>query len=921
MTTAHRPGRPVVAATALLAVTVLTTTAAVLVATGPATALDPGPRARQTVPAQDVDGRHAPRVLLSEDFEHDVGPAPTPLDRYVGPDGERYTADPGWIDLDQCNGVVASASTPGLPCPQLAPLYHALGQVNGSDPATNHGVGAWTLDRPVPAGGVQIRTASPLRLPVSDRFITFGVDAVATSCADAAHPRLGFGLLDGTTEHPVTGTAIDPCTSPGSRTYTALGTTVRGGRFVSDAAALFTGDTLGWVMRNAESRDVGNDGAVDGVTVYDATPALDHAFDGSSPYVGETARLTYTVQNTSEGGAKAGWSFREALPEGLELASDPRTETTCAGSEVDAEPAGDHVAVTGALRSGQASCTVAVDVTSETAATYALTAGSVTERVGLDAPGDTAVTFRAEDAGIAVTDRPVLDDADGDGQADPGDALRFAQTVTNTGGRPVHDLVVAGSRGAVACEATALAPGASTDCTTASRPVTQEEVDRGPVHDAVTATARSPRGAAVTAEATADQPTDRRPAIATTLGARLPADGPSEPGQVVALTATVTNTGTTTLTGTTLRLTSHPDVSVSCPDAPLAPGATVSCSVPGHRLGQADIDAGRVAFMSAATGTDPSGATVTAEAADAVEPVQAPALATDVTAHLAASEHPVPHAGDGVEVGLTVTNTGNVTLTDPGATFDDRSDLPVQCPAGDLAPGASVPCRVPSTVLTQDDVERGTVPFTETAEATGPDGAALRATDSVVVGLGAASALDLRGDWTPSAAPLHAGDSVASRYRVTNTSNLGASTVRVTSAAAGPVTCEAAELDPGASTTCVADRARPVTAADAARGHVDFVAVADGTVGRSDSPSADPSTPAGTAAVRSADVSASFPVVGPGPAAPPSGPRAAPALAFTGGDLLGAVVAAAGLLALGGGVLLAGRTVRRTRGGGGSADG
>ncbi|PZE37588.1 hypothetical protein [Curtobacterium sp. MCPF17_031] len=907
MTTRHPPSRPA----SLLATIVVLATTTVLVSAGPSEALVPStPRGAA---AETGGGRAAPRVLLVEDFEHVVGTGPTRLDQYVGADGERYTADPGWINVAQCNGIVAAATTPGLPCPQLAPLYHALGQVNGSDPRTNHGVGAWTLDRPVPADGVQIRTLTPLPLPVKDRFVTFGVDAVATSCSQAAHPRLRFGLLDGGVEHRVTSTAIDPCTSPGSRTINALGVTVRGGRFVSDAAVLFTGDTLGWVMRNAEARDVGNDGAIDGVTVYDATPVLEHAFDGSSPYVGETARLTYTVQNTGEGGAKAGWSFRETLPDGLTLAADPHAGTTCADSRVDADPTGTAVAVTGGLRSGQGSCTVAVDVTSETATTFALTAGTVAERIGLDPPGETKITFRAEDAALSVTDLPVLDDGDGDGRADLDEGLRFAQTVENTGGRPLRDLVVTGTNGPVTCAVTELAPGASTDCASASRPVRQEDVDRGSVQDAVTATAASPRGVEVSADAAAEQPADRRSAVATTLDARLPSDGPAVPGQLVELTATVTNTGTTTLTGVIVTLPSHPDSSVSCPGAPLAPGDTVRCTVTGHALTQVDVDAGRVAFTSSATGTGPAGDTVSAQAEDEVEPAQVAELGTDLSAHLAVTDHSVPYAGDGVEIALTVTNTGNVSLRDPSVTIDERTDLPVRCPAGVLAPGQSVPCTVPATALTQDDVERGTVPFAETAVAIGPDGAPVSATDGVVVGLGAASALYLESDWTPSARTLHAGDAIASRYRVTNTSNLIASTIGVSSAAAGTITCDTDALEPGATTECAADRDRRLTPADAARGHVDFVAVAAGSVGRADAPSTTPSEPEGAVPVRSTEMTASFPVVSAVP--PVHRPAPAAALAFTGSGILWAGLPAVGLLALGVGALLVARSARLRRDG------
>ena len=88
---------------------------------------------------------------------------------------------------------------------------------------------------------------------------------------------------------------------------------------------------------------------------------------------------------------------------------------------------------------------------------------------------------------------------------------------------------------------------------------------------------------------------------------------------------------------------------------------------------------------------------------------------------------------------FVVTNTGNVTVTDPVVTegsFTGSGTAPVAtCPPGALAPGASVDCTATYTV-TQADIDAGSIANTATRDryaAGGCDGAGVAA----VVGDGA----------------------------------------------------------------------------------------------------------------------------------------------------------------------------------------
>ncbi|WP_144760923.1 hypothetical protein [Curtobacterium sp. 9128] len=851
-----------------------------------------------------------PRRFFTEDFENGVGSSAVMIDQYVGAQGSRYTADPAWIDRAECNGVVMNALVPSGACQSaegaISTFSEVLGRITGTDPQTNHSLSAWTRSRDTPARAVQLRTVGRTDVGQPGRFVTFGVDAVAGSCGQA-HPLLDFALVDGTTERPVNARSIDPCSSPGSQSYTAGGFTVRGGHFVSDAAVLMQSDSLGWVMRNRQANSVGNDGAVDAVTVYDATPQLENAFDGTRPFVGETTRLTFTVRNTTELGAKPGWSFTEALPAGLVLAQDPAATTTCDAGRVDVTGGGSTVGVVGGLRSGEASCSVSVDVTSEQATTYTVDASTVRDHVGLELPGPASTTFLAEQNALAVTDTPVLTGGDEDGLADVGEQIAFRQVVTNTGTRTVSDLALTGANGTVTCQDRTLAVGASTTCTTPARAVRQADVDAGAIRDTVEAVAVSPRGAEVRASADAEQPTEQRaPAIGTTITATLAGARP-EPGDPVHLVVAVVNTGNVTLHDVRGAIAGRDGLPVRCPDV-LAPGEHAECTVGDHELTQEDVDAGRVSFTHHATGIDPAGEPVEASADDTVVVPRTSSIATEITAHLAASEHPVPLAGDLVASAITVTNTGTTTLIDPAATLTGHPDLAVDCPAEPLAPGATVTCSVQALVLDQPAIEHGSLDLPETATASAPDGVTVSADSTVTVGLDAASALFLAAEWTPSTTPLRVDATVASRYRVTNTSNLVVDTLAVTSTRAGATRCDAVVLAPGAATSCTAVTPSRVSDDDERAGVVAFHAQATGAVVRPDGPpvpgeDAPGAQRARTVPVASNEVRETFRIAArPEPAA----------LAFTGAT--GSLAASAGAALL---LLLAGVTVsvlrRRTR--------
>ena len=129
---------------------------------------------------------------------------------------------------------------------------------------------------------------------------------------------------------------------------------------------------------------------------------------------------------------------------------------------------------------------------------------------------------------------------------------------------------------------------------------------------------------------------------------------------------------------------------ISCPATTLAPGATTTCTSSAHVVTQADVDAGSVTNTATAGGKDPHGNPVTSSPASATTPIaQTSTVALTKTASNADVNGDFKiDLGDTVTWRLRVKNTGTTTLT--SVSVGDPSAGTATCPAGSLAPGASV---------------------------------------------------------------------------------------------------------------------------------------------------------------------------------------------------------------------------------------
>jgi uncharacterized repeat protein (TIGR01451 family) len=200
-------------------------------------------------------------------------------------------------------------------------------------------------------------------------------------------------------------------------------------------------------------------------------------------------------------------------------------------------------------------------------------------------------------------------------------------------------------------------------------------------------------------------------------------DADSAPGPIVAVGSPVTwsyrveNTSNVVLTNVTVtddQLVN--DAVINCGEgtnnviADLDPSEVVTCTATGTAA------AGQYGNVGTATGTPPAGSGLTPPTD--TDPSHyfggSPALSLVKTA----TPTTYDAVGDTISYSYLVTNTSNVALAGPVTVVDDKAT--VTCPAGGLAPQASMTCTA-SYTITQADLNYGSVKNTAKATANGTD--------------------------------------------------------------------------------------------------------------------------------------------------------------------------------------------------------
>jgi uncharacterized repeat protein (TIGR01451 family) len=329
----------------------------------------------------------------------------------------------------------------------------------------------------------------------------------------------------------------------------------------------------------------------------------------------------------------------------------------------------------------------------------------------------------------------VVKSADPSGTATftPGQTITYNFAVTNTGNVPLNDITIddgtfsgTGTLSPATCPDATLAVGDQEVCT-ATYTLTVADVDSGSVTNTATADGTPPGSTIPVASApsTVTIPTPANPGI-TMVKSATPTTVTSA-GQTIAYSFLVTNTGNVTLSNVTINESAFSGTgtisAIDCPDSTLVAGQVETCTAT-YAVTQADVDAGTLTNTATADGT-PSGSTTPVPSAQSTSTVTipaAPAITVQKTADVIEAA-----VGEDVMYSFLVTNTGNVTETDPVVTDSNYSGTgtlsAITCPTGPvtLASGDTETCTATYTV-TAADVSSGTLANTATVSGTAPGG-------------------------------------------------------------------------------------------------------------------------------------------------------------------------------------------------------
>ncbi|MFK4729746.1 hypothetical protein ROT00_08685 [Agromyces mediolanus] len=662
----------------------------------------------------------------------------------------------------------------------------------------------------------------------------------------------------------------------------AAGTTNLGNYRTSWACiVLGTGETVASGTGSTGSFDVPESPTVDIDCTFTNIPirpalTLEKSADRTELVAGQTITYSFRVENTGD------VALDIVINEGAFTGSGELSDVVCPVTNL-------------APRAGT-SCTATYEVTQAD-----VDRGSVVNSAtatGRPPNGGDPVTTQPDEARVPSTPAPgisLVKSASPERGGAEGDEITYTFTVRNTGNATLTDVTVTegdfsgtGQLGDIVCPpaAASLAPGLTVNCT-ASYTLTQADVDAGGVTNSATATGTPPGGATppVSPPARAELPIPAAPALSIEKSADRTE---LVVGETITYTFVVRNTGNVSLSdvtvdegeftgsGTMSEIVCDPVrtedddgdvgslfVALAAAADLLAPGQQVTCRAT-YTVTQEDVDRGSVRNSATASGTPPrGGAPVTSEPDDASVP-QDPEPGISI---VKSADRTELIAGETITYTFVVTNTGNVTLSEVSVDegeftgtgtmseivcepSDGGSALvaPLAVVAGSLAPDRQLVCTA-TYVVTQADVDRGSLVNSATASGTPPGG------DDPVTS--EPSEVRLPQDPVPgialvkSASPEQggaAGEEIVYTFRVTNTGNVSLSEIAVDegeftgTGELGPVVCpaEPASIAPGQFVDCTASYT--LTQADVDAGGVTNSATATGTPpGDADAPVSPPS--------------------------------------------------------------------------------
>lgn len=362
-------------------------------------------------------------------------------------------------------------------------------------------------------------------------------------------------------------------------------------------------------------------------------------------------------------------------------------------------------------------------------------------------------------------------DLDEQGYVQAGDVLTYTLTVTNTGNLTLDNVVVTDELTGTTEDIGTLAPGQTVEIPV-TYTVTQADVDAGSVTNSATVTAEDPDGNPV--EDTDDVTINGGQTGSVNILKTVDQSGFYEAGDELDYTITVVNTGNVNISDATVV---DPLTGLTETIPLMEPGQTFTYTTT-YTVTQEDVDNGSVTNVVDIDGVDPDGNEVKDSDDIVINGNQNP----DILVIKSANPDEFTQAGDEITYSITVTNTGNVTLTDVEVT-DPLTGFTDVIPS--LAPGETVTLTTTYTV-TAADVANGSITNTASASGTSPDGDDISDNDSNTIFPDGQNRPSIRIDKNVS--PLGysaAGETLTYTLRVTNTGNVDLTSIAVTDPLAG----------------------------------------------------------------------------------------------------------------------------------------
>ena len=482
------------------------------------------------------------------------------------------------------------------------------------------------------------------------------------------------------------------------------------GFYIIDTAAFNSGSVINRVVATGKDPDMED-------VVADSGDVITSISQSASVLVTKTASpdsgvfavgdvITYTIKVKNIGNSDLNTltivdTLKDLGDQGLVLTTDPVfTSSTDANTTFTSDP---NTSVPTLLVGEEVTFTATFAVTQA-----AIDAGGVKNTVSVTATADDAnntsvadttdspvITTITQSPAITVTKTAAVDHGtSSDSETTTGDTIVYTITIANTGnvtltGIDITDTMTDGDGQSLTLTSPStfstytLAPGA-TEVIQATYNIDQPAADTGSISNTVSVDGTAPDGTEVSDDL--DAPvvvnTTLTPSIEVTKVSTIThsdSDVSVGVGDTINYTITVENTGNTTLTDISvsdiitdkasvgLTLTSGPtyDTSNTATEGTLGVGESATYSAT-FVITQQAVNAGGVSNTASVTSKDPSGTDVTDSTDSATEDLipRTAAMSVVKTASVDDNGDVKNGVGDVIQYTVTVTNTGNVTLTD-----------------------------------------------------------------------------------------------------------------------------------------------------------------------------------------------------------------------------------------------------------------